>query len=276
MIHYFPNLKPTPALAYVVGALRGDGSVKQGRITLMVREKDFAEEFAKNFSSVLNVRVEPKRYEKWRVWCVSRRSKLFYDWFANLPPTPRAVEQFPRSYLRGFFDAEGFARINSKGSLVSFVEVRLTNANFQFLKTIKKLLEKLNIPSTLYLMMRRGQEFPSKKVKRDIYALSITRVGAVWRFLKEIGFSIQKKNQVLVDGLRRFIEKPRMIKTYDKAMRLRERKLGEKRISEMLVLPLGTVNSWLYQGVKPHSYDLIKEMENSPEILKPFEERLGE
>lgn len=120
----YPNFKDKRTLAYLLGALLGDGSVqryrnkKQRKYDYQIRLKSKDKEFAEDVSSALSkiglhpqiIKLNLSEVNKnWNdCWKVLARSKAFYFWYTNLDLEEFLSEpELELLFLKGFFEAEG-------------------------------------------------------------------------------------------------------------------------------------------------------------------------
>ncbi len=115
------SLKPSPELAYVIDVVAGDGSAcrtrkienNEYRIKAMVKDREFAEEFAKCLGSVLNRDPPKPTPAKKGLLEVRVVSRALYE-LLRKPIDIKRIRRFVecsedcvRNFLRGFFDSEG-------------------------------------------------------------------------------------------------------------------------------------------------------------------------
>jgi intein-encoded DNA endonuclease-like protein len=103
------------------------------------------------------------------------------------------------AFLRGFFDAEG--SISENGS------IHLVNSDYRLLKYVQSLLERFEIVTTgPHLLHQRGSIMPIKGKqyvrRRDVYYIYVKQ-SCNMRFYKYIGFTIKRKQERLVNYLRK-------------------------------------------------------------------------
>jgi len=195
--------KPSPELAYVLGALLGDGSVGRAehgayRIKLSAKDYEFVEQFSKCLATVLGKPEKtPKPKRKGTMWYVKYYSKAFAEWYTSLRQSllqgntddlSKYVEhnvECVRAFLRGIFDAEGGHHYNKTYDIYS---IRLYNTDLALLRYVQYLLSRyFSIPSHLYLS---GQACNNRKPR---YKIEIYRRPLVERFLEMVGFTITRK-----------------------------------------------------------------------------------
>ncbi len=199
------QLTPSPELAYVVGAYFGDASATEGsnyryKVKLKVIDREFAEAFAGALRGIgLNPRMgfENDRTRTGR-WYVEVTSKGLFRFLTE--PRERLFEvagAYPREFLKGFFDSEGSAVV-SKGR----VKVLASNYDIEVLRLCQNLLEGLGIHSKIYktkhkgqLVVIRGKQY---RYNSDLFTLTINRKESVYRYTREVGFSITRKQNKLL------------------------------------------------------------------------------
>jgi len=217
---YVPSiefLKPSTELAYVIGVVLGDGYIDKKkrvvkgynriRIGLDVKDKDFADEFARCLGKVLGRSPKKPRIRYQKRYVVEVASKTLYQLLKKPVDLDRLRQYVEHSeecmvaFLRGFFDSEGY--VNERGY------ISIANTDLVLLTYIKDLLERLGIASTgPKLGHPQGRLiFDSLKEKiyttnKDCYCLRI-RAGSNLTFYRKVGFTIQRKRRRLEDYLRR-------------------------------------------------------------------------
>jgi hypothetical protein len=208
--------KPSKALSYIIGANLGDGCnlVRSGCVKLEVTDWDFAHTFnsemAKLFSrdvpnKILTRRFETDRLPLFVVKYVSRQLTSLLT--LPLRQLLRIAFAYPREFLRGFFDAEGHVDVNATEAFQ--FRVGAENSNRMLLLRIGESLRTVfHIRSRIQrkrksgsLKVIRGQPF---RMRKTSYSLLILRLPDLQSFKEQIGFSISRKSQKLVDALNIF------------------------------------------------------------------------
>lgn len=209
-------------LSYVLGVMFGDGNLffdknkKDFVIRLDAIDKDFVIFFSKNVSKLLN---KNKDYSVCAVkhknmisimYSTRARSKELYYFLKNLKVDFEKVkpfaEKFPKEFIQGLADSEGCPLISARKNFLVRVCVAVST-NKELLLFVKKLLwKKFFIKSNFYLSKKAGitdSIINGRSITRskNLYALQISNFDNVKKFSKEIGFSIQRKNQKLFDAI---------------------------------------------------------------------------
>ena len=199
------DLDASPELAYIVGAYFGDASATEGsnyryKVKLKVVDREFAEAFGSALRGIgLNPRMgfENDRTRTGR-WYVEATSKsLFRFLTGSRERLFEVAKAYPREFLRGFFDSEGSAVV-SKGR----VKVVASNYDIEVLRFCQNLLEGREIHSKIYKTKRRGQPVMIRgkqyKYNSDLFTLTINQKESVYRYTREVGFSIPRKQNKLL------------------------------------------------------------------------------
>ena len=222
---YIPSielLKPSEELAYVIGVILGDGyttkkrrtirSYNNVRIGLEVKDREFADEFARCLGKVLG-RHPPKkpRYRKsTKRYVVEVKSKTLYELLkkpVNLDGLKKYIEHCEdcmAAFIRGFADSEG--SVNKRGY------IHIANTDLVLLTYVKDLLQRLGVTSTgPEVNIRKGSIGLFRngyyRRNRDCYYLRI-RVSSNITFYGKVGLSIKRKRRRLEEYLRRRQAKP--------------------------------------------------------------------
>jgi intein-encoded DNA endonuclease-like protein len=205
-VRHYP---PSPELAYIIGVVKGDGYIyvnkhKSGNgyaIGLRAKDFEFVSEFRDNVVRLLGrylkiYRVKNFGYGKdpGSIFVIHFCDKsLFMVLKKPIAKLEKYIMAYPERFLRGFFDAEGFARTRREGTrrTVRF-EVGLSNTDIRLLDFVRKLLVKLKI----YPAPRTYRK-PPHLGKLPCYEIKIYRKDSVRRFMSLIGSSIPRKRLVV-------------------------------------------------------------------------------
>jgi len=173
-----PNLMPSPSLAYILGALLGDGYINNGRrITLQVKDILFAKSFA---AALRNIGLNSGVCRAGRnMFLAYAWSASFGDWYSKLTLTDISnfltSKELKLAFLKGFYEAEGSVEFrNGWGRLSMF------NKNHSLLQLVKNILVSLGYNPTL-----------TWRKTRDIGQVNLNRKGEIRRFLEETKPSIK-------------------------------------------------------------------------------------
>ena len=207
---YVPSVEflgPSEELAYVIGVRLGDGYTSANRIRLKVKDLEFATEFGRCLSKVLEKRpVKPKYLNSMGRYDVTVDSKTLYELLkkpVDLDRLKKYIEHCERctaAFLRGFADSEGSV---SKEGYIS-----VSNTDRELLEYVKDLLKRLGIESTgpkptksrqgTVARFRNG----SYRRRKDSYYIYIKANGNI-NFYKNMGFTIKRKQKRLENYIRR-------------------------------------------------------------------------
>jgi len=172
----YPNLEPSPALAYVLGILDGDGNVSgYDRTQLGVKDRVFAKAFAEALRAIgLRARVGKDGHwnkslkRQYYGWQCQATSVIFVRWHNGLTRGQREeiATKYPWEYLKGFFESEGTYYISPGGS----ANVHFSNFNYALLLMVQRLLTALGYDSRIY-EFKRKDHFTGREV--TVYRLRL-------------------------------------------------------------------------------------------------------
>lgn len=206
------SLEPSKELAYVIGAVAGDGTAVlmgryDARIRLKVRDSEFAEEFARCLGRVLG--KDPPRVQRLHngMYFVGQGCKVLCQLLKkpiDIPKIRRFIEyndECKAAFLRGFFDGEGSAHKNG--------DLTLSNTCVELLEYVKRLLETLGIEATgPHLYCRSRTTFHDRRQnktytrRKDVYNIYIPADSRL-KFYRRVGFTIWRKQE----RLEKYLEK---------------------------------------------------------------------
>jgi len=196
------DLKPSPSLAYVIGALLGDGTIgytcpKQGDKRyryhilhkLRVNDLDFAKTFSEEVAKALGRPPPPISFIEDRRYCVEFASIELSKILGDMRLLKVYVDQFPEAFIRGLFDADGGVALNRSSMRKSHLVI--ANTNLQLLEYVQELLQRLGIQS-------RIRKMPDARLtKKPCYGLYIERKRSILLFAEKIGCSVGRKKRKL-------------------------------------------------------------------------------
>lgn len=250
-----PDLTPSSELAYVVGAVLGDGTVSKGcrsyNIRLAVKDQDFVCEFRKCLLKVAKRKVSLFFRGKENLWIATTSCKHLYLYFkrGNFEDVSK---NFPADFICGFADAEGSATIDER---YGYIRISLANTNLSILENIREILKnQFTIDSKIY----RGKKYG--RAKKTCYCLQILNQIDVAKFSKSIGFKIQRKAEKLSKSLLVASEMMKRAEVYDEVWKLHREGFGYRRISRVLGISRNTIEGWIARGHKPWGYDNLKKV----------------
>lgn len=200
---------PSRELSYLIGVLLGDGCTTLGSnykyiFKLKVKDLDFAEEFSKNISKLLNRdKLYPVHKEKDTTrgnrirFAVEVSNRLLYE-FLESPVEKLLVYAsfYPSEFLKGLFDSDGFTSISAKNDFN--VGLGLASAEEPILVFVKKLLQdKFQISSRISKSMSKGENViiwgKNYTANKDVFVLTVNKIDDVKAFVSKIGFSLERK-----------------------------------------------------------------------------------
>lgn len=151
----------SPELYYVLGVLKGDGSVslfrrKDGymayRIRLDTKDKVFCESFREGLKKIgikSNIWKRPRRGNAKPQYIAYCENGMFVYWYKDL--TLKEIEkklekeEYAIAFLRGFYESEGSLYISGNRYRLS-----ITNKDMDLLKLIEKLTKKFGFKPHIY------------------------------------------------------------------------------------------------------------------------------
>ena len=195
-------------LSYVLGVCDGDGCVYKEKIKhnmpfpsmrkdyadtycieLKAKDKEFVGEFMQKLVRVTkrpDNRKPRSIFKSGNFWRVVVRSKQFGKFYFNSNWTG-LLKQYPRGYLRGFYDSEGN---------LSYIKgrecIRLFNTEPKKIQLINQLLSLLNIKGHTRIYRKRGIPTNYSTNTIDLYVIQINGKSAK-EFLEKIGSNIPRK-----------------------------------------------------------------------------------
>lgn len=195
---------PTPSanLAYIIGVKWGDASTSTNRnhmhmIKLRVKDKDFAEEFSRCLSAVLNRSPPSVNWNaKTSSWHTETSSVLLQAFLLSPANEQMKViehcDSCEGAFLRGFFDSEGS---------ISRRKLMVYNGDLDKLQYVVRLLKSLGVEATGPhmrsaaggIVMIKGKEWHVNKNSYSVYVRAISLA----KFQELVGFTILRKRDRL-------------------------------------------------------------------------------
>jgi len=168
-----PSFEATPSLAYVLGVLRGDGSIylhkKGADIRLTTASRDFAESF---YRALREINLHPYMYkDRGKYYSVEASSKAFYNWYKelDLPAIEKLLDTEDKkiAFLRGFYESEGWCGRD---------QVQIYNTDRNLIDLVKRILADLGFDFRISCRYRQGKPLytlykHSRKVVKQFLAL---------------------------------------------------------------------------------------------------------
>jgi intein-encoded DNA endonuclease-like protein len=208
--------KPSLKLSYVVGVIFSDGYKYFDNIhhliRLVVKDKEFAEEFGKCLAKILGRKKPYKPFwdKDLKLWTVIGCSIQLYKFLDKPLEELKTYIEYSKetvvSFLRALFDGDGSIYVRIRGGRKRILW--LYNTNKEILIYVQYLLKKyFDIDATgPHLATRKGsiRYFPNgitTKTTEDYYYIYI-RANSLVNFYKYIGFTIKRKQQRLIIAIK--------------------------------------------------------------------------
>ncbi|MEM2232802.1 MAG: LAGLIDADG family homing endonuclease [Nitrososphaerota archaeon] len=216
------TLEPSEDLAFVAGVIAGDGYVwKKSKppptydeffIGLEVKDKEFAQFFAKSIAKVLGRDPPAPRQNKYGRWVVEVKCKTLYELLTcngkkliieRIRPYIEHCEKCIAAFLRGFFDSEGWVPEDGV--------IEVVNTDYKLLEYVIYLLNRIGIETTSEkprLRQRAGIPIRNPKTgkvhraRKDVYYIRL-RTNSSLVFHEKVGFTIERKRKRLEEYLKR-------------------------------------------------------------------------
>jgi len=159
---YTPNLEASPDLSYVLGVNYGDLSTftideesgKQYWIALVATDREFVDQFNTCVCRVLGKDKEfpvfrIKKEERKDLYGIHFASRLLWDYLNKpLEKHKPVAKNYPLDFLRGVYDSEGSLEKERE-------RIRIISTNLDLLEFLKKIIESVFNPSSLFMEERR-------------------------------------------------------------------------------------------------------------------------
>ncbi len=178
-------IKLSPAKAYILGVLCGDGHINKKSVRFEIRkDKEFIEKFSSCFKEVYGIKYKHYYYAKRDTYILYVSSQIicrdllnYGDFGTFVWKVPKGVlnsksDKIISNFLKGFYDSEGSA---------SRYCVSVSSSNKVGIKDISLLLFKFGIKNKIIL------------TKKNHYVINITGRERLKTFRDGIGFTIKRK-----------------------------------------------------------------------------------
>jgi intein-encoded DNA endonuclease-like protein len=211
--------KLSPELAYILGVTEGDGCLCRAKrkslpgenydyiLTLGVTDSDFADHFSENIEKWLSFKPyrnkRPQRGMRTKdVHIMRLRSKDAYEFLSDfdLDNLLESDDKIKSRFLKVFYDSEGSVPKNKKARSI-FVDV----INLRITTLVRKLLKsmKINLSNLQEANATHNQKY---------YYFHICSTKSLELFRDKIGFSIQRKQDRLINLLNQLPSSEEIIK----------------------------------------------------------------
>jgi intein-encoded DNA endonuclease-like protein len=160
-----PDLSSSPHLAYLLGALLGDGNVfskgTRNIASLKVSEYRFAYNVCEAMKTIglrPRLRQSKNNYNGNMMWLTYAISKNFCGWYKSLTyaDIKKIAVKHPKDFLRGFYESEGCAHLRQKRRL----SVTFANDDLNLIEIAKDCLAVLGYKCSIHTS-RKGNYAPT-------------------------------------------------------------------------------------------------------------------
>lgn len=199
-------------MAYLLGFWLGDGrnAGKEKKVRFKLADRQQIAYVNRLTARLLS--RNPKRVRRdGPFYVVDYDTAVLYDYMSqSLARLRGCIWGFKADFLRGFFDAEGYAscHVDASSRRMGYFRVGAANTNRGYLELAKRLLNAMNIESSIRITNRAGTSMTIRsktwKRKHDVYHVIINGPRLAERFCNEIGFSNSAKRLKLRDLVRAF------------------------------------------------------------------------
>jgi len=187
------DLEDSPRLAYVAGAVLGDGYLQKDsyRLGLRAKDRDFVELVERCLCEIVSGAVSFYTTEEndSMMYRVNTTCHKLYRWFERWGNIARVAEKFPADFIRGLADAEGSASIYwCKRERKWRRSLTITNSDRRLLILVSTLAKQhFDINFRLRVYKNRSQ----------LYELRVCDKKNFQNFNDHVGFSIKRKKESL-------------------------------------------------------------------------------
>lgn len=183
-----PLLSPSPSLAYLVAALKGDGWVGHRKkkedgyyAQLTSSEFDFVNSVV---NAMQNVGLHPHIFRDRKYFGVYAFSKRFVEWYTQLTREDLGVltenKENALMFIRGFYEAEGCVGEGKRG-----LDLRVCNTDRDLISLFFGLCSRFGFSFHFY-------EYPRKDNLKNIYILALFKRSEVFRFISLVNPCIKR------------------------------------------------------------------------------------
>jgi len=193
-------------LAYILGVILGDGHLaimenvkRPSYYTLLkVKDKDFALEFKKRLENWSGHKVKYYLHKNGFYYSIlySKDATKFLKSF-NINQILKSKKKIKYHFLKGLFDSEGcIAGSNLQKRRYATRIIKFFNNKSKIIKLVSKILKEIGINHSIRSRIHSG--FGSQKLQ---YEITICGKENLYKFYKDIGFSIKRKQNKLIKVL---------------------------------------------------------------------------
>lgn len=186
--------QPSKELAYILGALHGDGTIGKTYLRLKVKDRDFAIAFGEALLkwSGCSYSFKINKEDLYEIRFYSTLACQFLS-SINLDDIKKWNFNEKRMFLRGLYDSEGSVGQKSEDS------IKFYNSNKKLITLVSALLKDLGINySIISRKSSKGEINGHEFIRKRNYQILITNYKNKKRFYKHVGFSIKRKQNKLL------------------------------------------------------------------------------
>ena len=209
------TLKKDELFHYIMGVMKGDGSIKVGRkvggyVSLTCIDKDFTQYFQRTLEQWCGLKVPIYTYEKnQKPLYMACLSSVFTAEF--LKTEMQNNLEINIDFLKGFFDSEGCVHYSKKSKGKGYNRyVSVSNYNLDLIEKIKHFLDLNEVKSNIRVTTKKGaiHRMNNKTfvTRADCYTLFIQNNRGIKWFAENVGCRIMRKQEKLVQSVRTMLK----------------------------------------------------------------------
>jgi intein-encoded DNA endonuclease-like protein len=184
-----PDLRPSGALAYLLGVLLGDGCTitygRERRACLHAKDVEFVQEFCRCLNAI---GLHAKYWRSKRgLYVAHATSKLFVEWFnsLSLSDVEALIRGLEADFIRGFYDSEGNLYASERKR---YVYIALYNTRLELMELVGNALRRLGFEAKM-----RSMKVQPKGDPFTVYYIRLGGRQKVRDFIEKVKPSIPRK-----------------------------------------------------------------------------------
>lgn len=178
-------------IAYLAGAIHGDGFCTETVFGLGAKDEDFVQAFSDAANCAFGLSLKPRK-DKWGTWIVrkgnkSKRFAFLWDY------VPDSIEAYG-DWIRGLFDGDGNTQLLNLSGNSYQRRIAIYSSYIETLNKAAKYLSELGIPTLLNATKNSSTHYGTKTV----YELRVRSSKANYiRFAELVSSTIKRKRDVI-------------------------------------------------------------------------------